>query len=105
MELEEAIDERAFAAARQQALHRIRVLGQAATAAHAHPVRSITQSLELTLGTLMHTRAAAGPELFTRLYDTIWILAETLYSMDVDAPVSERCRQPDELTLVESCAD
>jgi hypothetical protein len=105
MELEEAIDEPAFAAAREQALHRIRVLGRVANSANAHPVRSLSQSLKLTLGGLMQTRAATRPELFTRLHETLWMLAATLYSIDADAPVSEHARQPDELTLVESCAD
>jgi hypothetical protein len=105
MELEEAIDETAFAAARERAVHRIRVLGRAANAANAHPVRSLSQSLKLTLGALMPTRAAACPELFTRLYETIWMLADTLYSMDGEAPVSEHAWQPDKLTLVESCTD
>ena len=105
MELEEAIDEPGFSAAREQALRRIRVLGRAANAAHARPVRSLSRSHELTLGALMQTRAAACPELFTRLHETMWMLAVALYSIETEPPVSEHDGQSTELTLVESCAD
>lgn len=105
MELEEAIDERAFSAAREQALQRIRVLGRAANAANARPVRYLSRSLELTLGALMQTRAVACPKLFTRLYESMWMLARALYAIDADAPVPAHARQAGELTLVESCAD
>ncbi len=53
----------------------------------------------------MQTRAAACPELFTRLYETVWMVAEALYSIDTEPPVSEHDGQSTELTLVESCAD
>jgi chemotaxis protein histidine kinase CheA len=105
MELEEAIDERALSMAREQALRRIHVLGQAADASQAHPVRSLSQTLEHMLGALTQTRAATCPELFTHLHGTIWMLADTLYSMDVEAPASERADQPTEPMLVESCVD
>jgi hypothetical protein len=105
MELEEALDERAFFAAREQALRRIRVLGRAASAANAHQVQSPGHTLELMLVALMQAPTAARPDLFEGLYDALRKLTGALYSIDVEAPVSERAQQPDELTLVESCAD
>jgi hypothetical protein len=105
MELQEAIDERSFSAAREQALRRIRVLGRAANAANAYPVQSLSQTLERVLGTLTPVRAAACPELFTNLYETMWMLADALYSIRTDDPMSKHDGQSIELMLVESCAD
>jgi hypothetical protein len=105
MELAEAIDERTLSAAREQALRRIRVLGRAASVAHADQVQSPGQELELMLGALTQAPAAARPELLEGLYETMRKLTGAVYSIDVEAPVSKHARQPSELTLVESCAD
>jgi hypothetical protein len=105
MELVEAIDERALSTAREQAFHRVRVLGRAASAAHADQVQSLGQELELMLGALMQAPTAACPELFESLYETMRQLTGAVYSIDVEAPVPEHAGQPTELTLVGSCAD
>jgi hypothetical protein len=105
MELEEAKDERALSAAREQAMRRIRVLGRAAGAANAHQVQSLGQTLELMLEVLTQAPAAARPGLFESLYETMRKLDGALYSIDVEAHVSEHAGQPTEMTLVESCAD
>jgi hypothetical protein len=105
MELEEAMDERSLSAARDQALRRIRVLGQAANAANAHPVRSLNQALEHRLGALTQARATACPELFTRLHEIVWLLADAVYSIDTDVPATEPAGQPTERMLIESHID
>ena len=105
MELAEARDERALSTACQQALRRTQILGRAAGAANAQEVRSQTHALEVRLGVLTQARAAARPELFEGLYASQRQLAETLYSIDVEAPDPENTRQPTETLLVESCAN
>lgn len=105
MELEEATDERALSAAREQALRRIRVLGRAAGAAKAQQVQSLSQALELRLGALTQGRAAVRPELFEGLDDTMRELAEALYSIDAEDAITEPADQPTEMALVESFAD
>ena len=105
MELAEAIDERALSAAREQALRRIRVLGRAASAAHADQVQSPSQEIELMLGSLTQAPAAARPQLLEGLYETMRKLTGAVYSIDAEAPASEHDGQPTGMTLVESCAD
>jgi len=105
MELEEATDERAFSAAHNQVLRRIYDLGCAATAAGAHPVPSLSRSLELKLRALTRARVATHPESVEELHRTMNQLAEVLYSIDTAVPVPENTNQPTEALLVESCAD
>ena len=105
MELEEATDERAFSAAHDQVLCRIYELGCAATAAGAHPVPSLSRSLELKLRALTRARVATHAESVESLHRTMNQLAEVLYSIDATVPVPENTNQPTETLLVESCAD
>jgi hypothetical protein len=105
MELAEANDEQALSAAREQVLRRIRVLGRAASAANAHQVQSIGQSLERMVGAFTQVRAAARPELIDATYRTMNKLAETLYSIDTETSVTEDTGQSTESVLVESSVD
>ena len=105
MELEDTTDERAFSAAHDQALRRIHTLGCAANATRAHPMPSLSRSLELKLRALTRARAATHPESLEALHRTMNQLAEALYSTDATAPVPESTNQPTETLLVVSCAD
>lgn len=105
MELVEAIDERALSTAREQAFHRVHVLGRAASAANARQVQSPGQTLEHMLGALTQAPAVARPELLEGLCETMRQLTGAVYSIDVEAPVSEHAGQPTKMTLTGSCAD
>jgi len=105
MELEEATDERAFSATHDQALRRIHALGSAARAARAHPLPSLSRSLELKLRTLTRAHAATHPESLEALHRTMNQFAEALCSLEAAGPVPENFNQPTEALLVESCAD
>ncbi|MGO9245203.1 MAG: hypothetical protein ACLPT4_00330 [Verrucomicrobiia bacterium] len=106
MELAEAADEPAFAAAREQALHRNHILGRAAEAAHAHAVQSLSNTLELTLRVLTQTHIAARPGLIDALYQTMNRLTEALCLIDTEAPLHEEdAESGDRAELVASCAE
>jgi hypothetical protein len=105
MELVVVMDGRAQSAAREQASHRVRALGRAASAAQADRVRSPGQELELMLGALMQAPTAARPELFESLCGTMRKLTGAVHSMGAQAPASEHAGRLTERTLVESCAD
>jgi hypothetical protein len=105
MEVAEATDERSFSAACEQALRRIRVLGRAARAANAGQVQSNNQALELRLRVLMQAPAAARPELFEGLYETMREVAGAECSIDPETTVAGHACQPSEMALVDACAD
>jgi hypothetical protein len=105
MELEDATDERMFSVAHDQALRRTRALGCAAKAAGAHPVPSLSRSLELKLCSLTRADAGTHPESIETVHRTMNQLAEALYLIDATARAPENANQPTETLLVESCTD
>jgi len=105
VELEEATDERSFSATQNQALRRIHALGCAARAALAHPVPSLSRSLELRLRTLTREHAATHSESIEALHRTMNQLGEALYSIEDGPHVPENTNQPTETLLVGSCVD
>jgi hypothetical protein len=105
VELEAPVDEQGFFAAHEQALRRISILGRAASAANAHQVQSLGQTLKFMLGAFMRAPAAARPELFEDLTATMRELTGAVHSIDAEAFVSAHAGQPTELMLVESCTD
>jgi hypothetical protein len=105
MELEEALDDRAFSVIRDQALGRIYALECAAHAAGARLVPPFSRSLELKLRGLTRMHAAIHPESIEVIHRAMDQLAEALYSVETIPLVPENTSQPTETPLVELCAD
>ena len=82
VELEEARDEHAFAAALQQALHRVRVLERAAGAANAQAVQTLSETIADMLSALTSVQTAARPGSLDELHRTMNKLTEALYSIN-----------------------
>jgi hypothetical protein len=105
MELEVPVDKQGFLAAHKHALRRIHVLGRAASAVNAHHVLSLDQTLEFMLGAFTQAPAAARPELFESLYETMRELTGAVCSIDAEALLSAHTGQSTKMTFVESCGD
>jgi predicted component of type VI protein secretion system len=105
MELEEADDEHALAAAREQTIRRVRILGRAALAANALEVQTLSQTVERLVATMAPVPGGTRFEFFGLLDQKMTKLAEALYAIQVATPPSEPGGEPTESELVESFAE